>query len=137
MVDNQFELIAAEDVDSAGWVKGESDNPDEIVLQGAAFFGSISNFGNSLMGEDSVTDSGDVPADYSVKIILDSKTYLLKNCTMEFHSRQEGNTGDGLVESGNISLTLTDVNGDFTVKIPNEVIKNAKDASEMDGIFKM
>jgi len=137
VVDNQFELIAADDVGSAGLVKGESDNPDEIVLQGAAFFGSISNFGNSLMGEDSVTDSGDVPADYSVKIILDSKTYLLKNCTMEFHSRQEGNTGDGLVESGNISLTLTDVNGDFTVKIPNEVIKNAKDASEMDGIFKM
>jgi len=137
VVKNQFGLIAADEVSSAGLVKVESNNPDEIVLEGAAFFGSISNLGSSLMGEDSITESNGVPADYSVKIILDSKTYLLKSCTMEFYETQKGSSGDKMVESGNFSLTLTDVNGNFTVKIPDEVIKNAKDASEMGGIIKM
>ncbi len=56
---------------------------------------------------------------------------------MEFYETQKGSSGDKMVESGNFSLTLTDVNGNFTVKIPDEVIKNAKDASEMGGIIKM
>ena len=52
VVKNQFGFIVADEVSSAGLVKAESNNPDEIVLEGAAFFGSISSLGSSLLGED-------------------------------------------------------------------------------------
>ncbi|KNY27025.1 copper amine oxidase N-terminal domain-containing protein [Pseudobacteroides cellulosolvens] len=128
-------MIAADDVGSAGLVKIESDNPDEIVLQGAAFFGSLSNLGSSLMGEESTTDSDEIPANYSVKVILDSKTYIMKSCIMEIDESNDGSAGDEPEANGSFSITLSDINGDFTVKIPDEVIKNAKDASEMGNIF--
>lgn len=130
-------MITADEVSSAGLVKAESNNPDEIVLQGAAFFGSLSNLGGSLMGEEeSTTDSDEIPANYSVKIILDSKTYLMKSCIMESEDSKDGSKGDEPEASGSFTITLSDINGNFTVKIPDEVIKNAKDESEISNIFK-
>ncbi len=123
-------MITADDVSSAGLIKAESDNPDEIVLQGAAIYGSLSNLGGSLMGEDAVTGSDEVSVDYNVKVILDSKTYILKSCIMQSEDSSDESNGDVPKSSGSVIITLSDINGNFTVKIPDEVIKNAKEASE-------
>ena len=56
---------------------------------------------------------------------------------MEFYETQKGSAGDKIVESGKFLLTFTDINGNFTVKIPNEVVKNAKDGDVLGGSLKM
>ncbi|HEY9060197.1 MAG TPA: copper amine oxidase N-terminal domain-containing protein [Pseudobacteroides sp.] len=129
-----LEMIKADDVGSAGLVKVESNNPDEIVLQGAVFFGNLSELGSGFAGEDS--GSGDVPSDYSVKVILDSKTYLLKSCVMDVGGSDPEN-GNKSETTGSFSITLTDINGDFQVKIPDEVKKTAIDAGEAGKLFGM
>lgn len=129
-----LEMIKADDVGSAGLVKVQSNNPDEIVLQGAVFFGNLSKLGSGFAGEDS--SSSDVPSDYSVKVIFDSKTYLMKSCVMDVGGSNPEN-GNKSETTGSFTITLTDINGDFQVMIPDEVKKTAVDADEAGKLFGM
>jgi hypothetical protein len=130
-----MDMIKADDVGSAGLVKVESENPDEVVLEGAVFFGNLSKLGNGFAGE--ASSGSDVPSDYSVKVILDSETYLMKSCVMNIGGSDAEDKSDASKTAGSFVITLSDVNGDFEVKVPDEVVKTAKDSGEFGNLFGM
>lgn len=112
------------DIISAGLTVGESKNPDEIVLTGAIIIKDIADNANSGGGTSELEGADD----FTMKMVIDKNTYLVKEITMDF----TGDLGDKEDETSlnifsantytaNVKCTFSDLNGDFEVVKPDDL----------------
>ncbi len=104
----------------------DTSSKNDIVLKGNVYMDSLTNQLNQTL-----TGSGieyDTPY---MEITLDKDTYLPKKVKMDMkmtiNQTVEGKT-EKVTADIKLDMTYTDFNGDFEVKVPDEVIRNAKKA---------
>ncbi|MDP4179856.1 MAG: copper amine oxidase N-terminal domain-containing protein [Bacillota bacterium] len=126
-------LLKSDDSTNAGLVVGDSDKPDEIVLQGALY---LDNFSESAMGElgKGLTEGNSELLDnYSIKFIIDKNTYYIKSCTME--TKGKASESDSTVTEEKFIIDISDINGNFEVNVPDDVKKSAVESKEANSLF--
>lgn len=108
----------------AGLTVDESSNPDEIILKGNIHMDSLfDQLGESLQGSDVEFNT------VYMEMALDKNTYNPKSIRMKM-ATDMSQTIAGKTETVSMDMTMeikyTDINGDFEIKLPDEVEKNAE-----------
>ncbi|MDP4180008.1 MAG: copper amine oxidase N-terminal domain-containing protein [Bacillota bacterium] len=120
---NQAAVIEASDKMYAGLTVDQSSNPDEIILKGNIYLdGLIKQLGDSFK-----TAGVNIKSVY-MEMTLDKSTYYPKAVKMDMSMSASQKVGEK-VETTEVDMTMnynyTDFNGNYEVKLPDDVAKNA------------
>lgn len=104
----------------------ESENEDELVLIGKTNY--ISSFIDAFTQQSDAMGMGQSEApefdEFLLRIVLDSDTYALKRFTMEV-SADNAKDGETAAMSITADVVYSDIDGDFEITVPEDVVKNA------------
>lgn len=104
----------------------ESENEDELVLVGKTNY--ISSFIDAFTQQSDAMGMGQSEApefdEFLLRIVLDSDTYALKRFTMEV-SADNAKDGETAAMSITADVVYSDIDGDFEITVPEDVVKNA------------
>lgn len=123
-------VVVSDEVLYAGLNQVPSDNPDEILLKGDA---CLTGLMTMLTEEEALMLPVDkmVYKTYNVEISLDSKTFLANRIIMNMTAQMPSD--EGLSDcSSSIRMEYSDYDGDFTIEVPEDVVKSAVESELAD-----
>lgn len=111
----------------------ESADEDELVLVGNSNFLDIAggNYMQQAGQLEAFTEEMPDPEWYSVKLVFDRNTYLLKSLTMDTSSKSVEN-GVTSTLSLRVVIGFSDINGDFEITVPEEAVRKAVEDPGID-----
>ncbi|SHJ29200.1 Copper amine oxidase N-terminal domain-containing protein [Dethiosulfatibacter aminovorans DSM 17477] len=129
---DMFGSFGANEVMASGLVVAESDDEGTIVLQGSAIMQALIN--QSIISSMTETEEGATMAvdDFLLEMGIDKTTYEVKYFNFDMTAALTDTDGTTLTMEMSESMTLSDLNGDFEIVIPQEVIDEAEAAAEAE-----
>jgi hypothetical protein len=112
----------------AGLEQVTGSNPDEILLQGDVYWGSLLESLNADKKTESKLTSvvNADPNTFHMEISMNSSTYLMNSIAMTIGSEEVSNNATVKTDIV-VNVEYSNFNGDFQVIVPQEVILNAKE----------
>jgi|LSQX01.2.fsa_nt_gb hypothetical protein len=127
-------LVDATDSLCAGLSQMKSENENEIVLGGDVYIADL--YASALAQQGGLLGSTqqDIPKfdTFKVKMTIDKETNLMKNLTMDVTAEQDVD-GENITIDLKMYVVFKEYGGDFEIVVPEDVIKNAVDVSEVGG----
>ncbi|PYG87315.1 copper amine oxidase-like protein [Ruminiclostridium sufflavum DSM 19573] len=112
-------ILDGSDALYAGLKKVESENPDEILLEGDVFLGELLKMASMTQG----TDLSDIVFNkFNVKISLNKNTYRMNNIIMDVSF---SNLSDETQAEMSIKCAYTDYDAAVDIVVPEDVINSA------------
>lgn len=106
---------------AAGLVISDKNNSNEIMLTGDIYYRDYSDYKS-----DGTTNKVETVNKSNVRILIDKKTSFLKNINMEFDCKVS-NEKEKESLKGRSNISFNEINGNFQINIPQDVIKTAKE----------
>ncbi|MCX7921644.1 MAG: copper amine oxidase N-terminal domain-containing protein [Clostridia bacterium] len=113
-------ILNTNDVLCAGLIKQEGTNPDEIILKGDTYLSDLLNKATQSTGSDYEYE---LSKSY-VEISINKNTNLLNRVYMDITGTMNI-SGEKVKFNMQISCKYSDLNGNFEIKVPQDVIDNA------------
>lgn len=104
---------------SAGMIVVKSDNADEIVVKGDVISSDFMNgFASGLAATGSTITEVSYD-DFSMELVFDKNTYVMKGMAMSFDGKVAQESGGGNFGM-KLKIDISDFNGDFEIVVPQE-----------------
>ncbi|NLL06547.1 MAG: copper amine oxidase N-terminal domain-containing protein [Clostridiaceae bacterium] len=123
---SEISNIKDEDINrfSAGMIVANSENSDEILIKGDVLSSDFMKaFSSELAATGNVSDGLELDSFY-MEFAFDKNTHYMKSMKMGFEGEIQEETGKGQMNM-NISLDISDYNGDFEIIVPEEALQSS------------
>ena len=125
---SETSILNAQDIEPlcAGLVQVPDSMPDEILLEGEVYLGSLlkSVETDNKAGSALTTGGNTNPDTFYMKVSLNSSTFLVNNIVMNVGSEEVSNKAAVRTDI-TVNVEYRDYNGDFQVVVPQDVVLNA------------
>jgi uncharacterized protein YbcV (DUF1398 family) len=121
-------MVSNNDILCTGLSQIDSENDDEILLRGDVFLHDMFEklVEKQDLGYDQETRDGVKFDDFSIEISLDRTTHRINYITLDMRMLYyEAKIEDELTGTMSIKIEYSDYDGDFVIKVPEDVVKNA------------
>ncbi|HEY9060840.1 MAG TPA: DUF6612 family protein [Pseudobacteroides sp.] len=106
---------------AAGLVISDKNNSNEIMLTGDIYYRNYSDYKS-----DGTTNKVETVNKSNLRILIDKNTSFLKNINMEFDCKVSNDKEKESLK-GRSNISFNEINGNFQINIPQDVIKTAKE----------